>query len=268
MFRFFESLVDPYAPYAETDTPPTRLWPFLRDYLRPAFRVMGWTILAVLAVAVIEIWLIWYVGRIVDVLGDTPPAEVWARHGLELVAVAAFILLARPLIQTASAALLNQSLMPNVGTIVRWRSHRHVLRQSVDWFQSDFAGRIANRMMQTAPAVGEATFQTFDAHGLCRRLPRRRALAPQRHRPPARHPAHRLVRALPLARGLDGPAGGQGVQGLLRRALGDHRADRGQLHQHPVGEALRPHPHRGGLCRRGDRARAQDLHARRCGSSR
>ena len=53
--------------------------------------------------------------------------------------------------------------MPNVGTIVRWRSHRHVLRQSVGWFQNDFAGRIANRMMQTAPAVGEATFQTFDA---------------------------------------------------------------------------------------------------------
>ena len=163
MFRFFESLVDPYAPYAATDTPPTRLWPFLRDYLRPAWKVMVWTVLAVLAVAVIEIWLIWYVGRLVDVLGDTPPAAFWARHGLELVAVAAFILLARPVIQTASAALINQSLMPNVGTIVRWRSNRHVLRQSVDWFQSDFAGRIANRMMQTAPAVGEATFQTFDA---------------------------------------------------------------------------------------------------------
>ena len=53
--------------------------------------------------------------------------------------------------------------MPNVGTIVRWRSHRYVLRQSVGWFQNDFAGRIANRMMQTAPSVGEATFQTFDA---------------------------------------------------------------------------------------------------------
>ena len=48
---------------------------------------MVWTILAVFAVAVVEIWLIWYAGRIVDVLGDTPPAEVWARHGLELVLV-------------------------------------------------------------------------------------------------------------------------------------------------------------------------------------
>ena len=67
--------------------------------------------------------------------------------------------------------------MPNVGTIVRWRSHRHVLRQSVGWFQNDFAGRIANRMMQTAPAVGEATFQTFDALVYAGGLPRRRALA-------------------------------------------------------------------------------------------
>jgi ATP-binding cassette, subfamily B, multidrug efflux pump len=163
MFRRFESLVDPYAPYAESDTPPDRLWPFLVEYLRPARRVMGWTIVSVFAVAVLEIALIWYAGRLVDVLGDTPPTEVWLRHGLELGLVALFILIARPVIYGLSAALLNQSLMPNVGTIVRWRAHRHVLRQSLGWFQNDFAGRIANRMMQTAPAVGELTFQTFDA---------------------------------------------------------------------------------------------------------
>jgi ATP-binding cassette subfamily B multidrug efflux pump len=163
MFRYFESLVDPYARYAEADAPPNRLWPFLLEYLRPARRVMAWTIVSVFLVAVLEIWLIWYAGRLVDVLGDTPAPEVWARHGLELGAVALFILLARPIVYGASAMLLNQSLMPNVGTIVRWRSHRHVLRQSVGWFQNDFAGRIANRMMQTAPAVGEVTFQAFDA---------------------------------------------------------------------------------------------------------
>ena len=88
MFRFFELLVDPYSRYAEDDTPPNRLWPFLRDYLRPARGVMLWTIASVFTVAVIELWLIWYVGRIVDVLGDTPPAVVWARHGLELALVA------------------------------------------------------------------------------------------------------------------------------------------------------------------------------------
>ena len=99
MFRRFESLVDPYAPYAESDTPPDRLWPFLVEYLRPARRVMAWTIVSVFAVAVLEIALIWYAGRLVDVLGDTPPAEVWApararaRRWSPL-----FILVARPLI--------------------------------------------------------------------------------------------------------------------------------------------------------------------------
>jgi ATP-binding cassette subfamily B multidrug efflux pump len=163
MFRFFESLVDPYTPYSETDTPPAKLWPFLMAYLAPARGVMIWTVASVFVVAVIEVGLIWYAGRLVDVLGDTPPSEIWARHGLELGLVALFILFLRPVFQTVSAALLNQSLMPNVGTLVRWRAHRHVLRQSVGWFQNDFAGRVANRMMQTAPAVGEATFQTFDA---------------------------------------------------------------------------------------------------------
>ena len=177
MLRYFESLVDPYARYAEADTPPDRLWPFLLDYLRPARGVMAWTIVSVFLVAVLEIWLIWYAGRLVDVLGDTPAPEVWARYGLELAVVALFILLARPVIHGVSAMLLNQSLMPNVGTIVRWRSHRHVLRQSVGWFQNDFAGRIANRMMQTAPAVGEVDVPDLRRDRLCGRLPGRRALA-------------------------------------------------------------------------------------------
>ena len=96
-------------------------------------------------------------------------AEVWpdTASGSPAVVVAYFILLARPVIYGVSAMLLNQSLMPNVGTIVRWRSHRHVLRQSVGWFQNDFAGRIANRMMQTAPAVGEVAGPGVRRDRLC-----------------------------------------------------------------------------------------------------
>ncbi len=163
MLRYFESLVDPYEPYPETDAPPDRLWPFLKSYLWPMRRIMVWAAVSIFAVAAVEIALIWYAGRLVDLLAATEGPAFWSRHGFELALVAVFILIARPLIQTINAALLNQSLMPNVGTLVRWRSHRHVLRQSVGWFQNDFAGRIANRIMQTAPAVNEATFQTFDA---------------------------------------------------------------------------------------------------------
>jgi len=163
VFRFFERLVDPYEPYKELDTPPTRLWPFLMGYARPFKRVFWAAGLMSVVVAAVEVWLIFYMGRLVDLMGQVEPAAVWALHGFELLVVALFILVLRPLFQMLDVGLLNNSIIPNFGTIVRWRAHRHVLRQSVGWFEDDFAGRIANRIMQTPPAAGEVAFQTFDA---------------------------------------------------------------------------------------------------------
>ena len=162
MFRFFENLVDPFCDYPELDSPPTKLWPFLKDYAQPFRTVFAWTALMSLLVAAIEVGLIYYMGRVVDVLtGD--PAEVWAHYGTEFILVALFILFLRPLIQALDVMLLNNGVMPNFGTLIRWRAHKHVLRQSVGWFENDFAGRIANRIMQTPPAAGEVIFQVFDA---------------------------------------------------------------------------------------------------------
>ena len=163
MFRFFENLVDPYSAYAETDTPPTKLWPFLREYARPFAAVFWVTGLFSVIIAAIEIWLLAYMGRVVDLLDNTTPADFFAQHGMELLAVAVFILVLRPILQATQVALLNNTIVPNFGTIVRWRAHRHVLRQSVGWFENDFAGRIANRIMQTPPSAADAVFQVFDA---------------------------------------------------------------------------------------------------------
>ncbi|MEX0283816.1 MAG: ABC transporter ATP-binding protein [Paracoccaceae bacterium] len=162
MFRFFENLVDPYVAYEEKDAPPTQLWPFLRDYCEPFKQVFVWTAILSVVVAAIEIGLIYYMGRIVDLLGS-PPEKVWQDHGTELILVALFILFLRPVLQTLDVLLLNNTILPNFGTLIRWRSHKHVLRQSVGWFENDFAGRIANRIMQTPPAAGEVVFQVFDA---------------------------------------------------------------------------------------------------------
>ncbi|MCO4841610.1 MAG: ABC transporter ATP-binding protein [Yoonia sp.] len=163
MFRFFEGLVDPYTPYEETDQPPTKLLPFLRAYARPFHRVFWYTGIASVVIAAVEVWLIYYIGRLVDILSADKVSEVWARHGFELILVAIFILTFRPLLHIFQVALLNNAILPNFGTLVRWRAHRHVLRQSVGWFEDDFAGRIANRIMQTPPAAGEVVFQLFDA---------------------------------------------------------------------------------------------------------
>lgn len=163
MFRFFENLVDPYATYPQNDTPPTRLFPFLIDYMRPFRRVFWITGALSVIVAVVEIWLLGYLGRLVNILSEGTPAQVWIQSGTELVLVAIFLLTLRPMTQALHTMLLNQTIMPNIGTIARWRGHRHVLRQSVGWFEDDFAGRIANRIVQTPPAVGEVVFQVFDA---------------------------------------------------------------------------------------------------------
>lgn len=163
MFRFFENLVDPYATYPQKDTPPTRLFPFLIDYMRPFRRVFWITGALSVIVAVVEIWLLGYLGRLVNILSEGTPAQVWIQSGTELVLVAIFLLTLRPMTQALHTMLLNQTIMPNIGTIARWRGHRHVLRQSVGWFEDDFAGRIANRIVQTPPAVGEVVFQVFDA---------------------------------------------------------------------------------------------------------
>ena len=164
MFRYFENLVDPYIAYKETDAPPRRLFAFLWDYSQPFKKLFALATLLSIVVAAIEVGLIWYMGRMVDMLsGPGTTAEIWAAHGWELIAMAVFVLFLRPVLQGLDVLILNNALLPNYGTLFRWRSHRQVLRQSVGWFENDFAGRIANRIMQTPPAAGEAMFQVFDA---------------------------------------------------------------------------------------------------------
>ncbi|WP_435165095.1 ABC transporter ATP-binding protein [Falsirhodobacter sp. 1013] len=163
MFRFFERLVDPYAPYDLTDTPPNRLWPFLKGYMQPFRKVFAVTGALSVVVAVTDLALIWYVGRVVDLLATGTPQDVWASHGTEIIGVALAVLFLRPLAAAANTALLHNTILPNFGTLIRWRAHRHVLRQPVGWFESDFAGRLANRIMQTPPAAGDAVFNVFDA---------------------------------------------------------------------------------------------------------
>ena len=163
MFRFFENLVDPFAAYTEQDVPPRKLWPFLWAYCRPFKGVFAATALLSVIVASLDVVLIWYVGRMVDLLASGAPAEVWAAHGTEFILAGLAIVLLRPLLAGADVALLHNTILPNFGTLIRWRAHRHVLRQPVGWFENDFAGRIANRIMQTPPAAGDAVFQTFDA---------------------------------------------------------------------------------------------------------
>ena len=162
MFHFFESLVDPYVNYEEMDTPPKRILPFMMHYCRPFYGVFIVATIMAFAIAATELSLIYFTGWIVDVMqGD--PSAVLNEYKTLLIILAFLVIFVRPIIITLDVALLNNTLMPNLGTLIRWRAHRHVLRQSVGWFENDFAGRIANRVMQTPPAANAVVFQVFDA---------------------------------------------------------------------------------------------------------
>lgn len=162
MFRYFENLVDPYTHYTEENVPPTKLWPFLKAYSQPFKVVFFWAAVLSVIVASVEIGLIYYMGRVVDLLGGSRDT-FWQDHGTEMILLGLFIVFLRPLLHMLDVLLLNNAVLPNFGTLIRWRAHKHVLRQSVGWFENDFAGRITNRIMQTPPAAGEVVFQVFDA---------------------------------------------------------------------------------------------------------
>ncbi|MEI6096884.1 MAG: ABC transporter ATP-binding protein [Alphaproteobacteria bacterium] len=163
MFRFFENLVDPFAAYVPSDTPPRKLWTYLKDYVLLFKGVFTVTAIFSMLNAFSEVALLWYLGRMVDMLSQGAPQAVWAAHGVELALVAVAILVLRPLIGTVNVALLHNTILSNFAPTMRWRAHSHVMRQPVGWFESDFAGRIANRIMQAPSAAGDAVFQVFDA---------------------------------------------------------------------------------------------------------
>lgn len=161
MFRFLESFVDPFR--SIDGTPPDRLWPYLLHNLRPFRGVLAAVSFMSLSVALIETGLIYYAGRLVDLMAAAGPENFSARHGVELAVVVLLILIARPIVIVGSIGLLNHGMSVNLLDQVRWRAHRHLLGQSVGFFQNDFAGRIANRVMQTGPAVEDSTYMFFEA---------------------------------------------------------------------------------------------------------
>jgi len=161
MFRRFENLVDPFQPF-EAHTPPSTLWAYLKTQYGPFRKVLVWLAFSGALVALIEAGLIFYSGRIVDLLSVTPASEFWSTHGLELLLAAAFILLLRPMAITLNHLLLDQTLASNMQDQVRWRAHKHLLGQSTSFFQNDFAGRLTNRVMQMGPAVEDSTYMAFE----------------------------------------------------------------------------------------------------------
>ncbi len=163
MLRWFETLIDPYRKY-EIVRPPDRLVPFYWHYVRNVWPAFIAVMFFGLAGALIEVALFTFMGQLVDLAKNaTSPAAFFDENWTTLIWMAFVAVVLRPLAFAMHAIFINQTINAKFMNLVRWQTHRYVLRQSLSFFQNDFAGRIANKIMQTGPAVRQTVVEIVDA---------------------------------------------------------------------------------------------------------
>jgi ATP-binding cassette subfamily B multidrug efflux pump len=163
MFSWFEKHIDPFDRGDEAE-PPRTLAAFYWHYASQAWVVFAVLIVTGLVGALIEVSLFAYIGSLVDLMKNAgTPARFFEDHGGLLLWMAFVALIARPVVFGVHDMLKNQTISGPLTNRIRWQTHRYVLRQSLGYFQNDFAGRIANKIMQTAPALRDSVVQVIDA---------------------------------------------------------------------------------------------------------
>ena len=161
MFKYFESLVNPF-PLDHPEQPPQGLFRFCRHYtkgLEPYLIAMA---ALTVVTAVGEAMLYAVLGQLVDWLASQTPANFFAEQWPLLLAISLYVLIFIPITVLLQSLIIHQTLMGNFPMAVRWMAHRYLLSQSYSFFQNEFSGRIATKVMQTAIAVRESVMKVLD----------------------------------------------------------------------------------------------------------
>ncbi len=162
MLRYFEALLDPTA--RSPEPPPTEgLWPFYWQFIRQVRPLVVALFVFGGAIAMLDVTIPAFIGRVVGLVSTHKPENLLREAWPQLLLMAAVMLIARPLMLFGHVVLVNQIVNPGLSNMIRWQNHWHVVRQSWTFFQNDFAGRIANRVLQTGPSVRESLVMAFDA---------------------------------------------------------------------------------------------------------
>ena len=162
LVRWFESLIDPFGPVDDV-TPPQAVGRFYWHYLRQAWPVLAAVLVVGLGFALVEVALFAYIGRIVDLARGAPAAGFLHEHGRELLWMGFVALVLRPVLSALHDLLVNQAIIPGLTGRIRWQQHHYLMRQSLTFFQNDFAGRLSNRIMQTGASLRDSAVQVVDA---------------------------------------------------------------------------------------------------------
>ncbi len=161
MFRFFENLIDPLKD-AEVVQPPAGTREFFVHYLWPHRWLLVVTLLLTSIASIAELYMYAYLGRIVDWMSESSPDTFFTEHGVSLAIMLFVVAVVRPVTLFASRCLITLTLTPGLTNAVRWQNHRYVVRQSLSYFQRDFAGRVAQKVMQTGHSLRESVLNVID----------------------------------------------------------------------------------------------------------
>ncbi len=162
MFAYLQSRVRGTATTGPGEPPPGLMafyWHFVRQ-------TKGWyaaMFATSLAVALIDTVIPVFIGKLVSLMQALDRQAALSAQMPLLLAMVVLILLVRPVVLLADMLIRQNALIPGVTSLIRWQSHWHVIRQGLAFFQNDFAGRIANRVMQTANALRESVMSSIRA---------------------------------------------------------------------------------------------------------
>ncbi|WP_240205787.1 ABC transporter ATP-binding protein [Vibrio sp. CyArs1] len=161
MFKRFENFTEAF-PKQEPDQPPEGIFAFCRHYTRGFEKPLLLMALLSTTVAIIEVALFGFMGELVDWLTSSNPETFMDENGATLMWLALVILFVMPALILVYSLITHQTLLGNYPMSIRWQAHRYLLKQSLSFYQDDFAGRVATKVMQTALAVRETVMKTAD----------------------------------------------------------------------------------------------------------
>jgi len=161
MFNFFEKLISPFPPQ-HPERPPNTLLKFCLHYTQgigPHLFIMA---CLTACIAIMEVTLFGFLGELVDWLSTKDPNTLWQDEGNTLMWLSILILVGLPLTVYLHASVIHQTLLGNYPMRIRWQAHRYLLGQSLSFYQNEFAGRLATKVMQTALSVRESVMKMLD----------------------------------------------------------------------------------------------------------
>lgn len=161
MFTFFENLIDPLRD-TPVRQPPAGTREFFVHYLQPYRGLLLVTLFFTSVASIAELYLYAYLGYIVDWMSTTAPDQFFSTHWRGLLLMLFVVVVVRPVSMLIARCLITLTLTPGLTNAVRWQNHRYVVRQSLAYFQSDFAGRIAQKVMQTGHSLRESVLNVID----------------------------------------------------------------------------------------------------------